>query len=72
MLPFLGIMDFDAASAEVYGRLRSELERQGLPLADADLMIASIALHHDLTLISGNTRHFARVPGLKLENWLED
>jgi tRNA(fMet)-specific endonuclease VapC len=71
VLPFLQILDFDAGSAEVYGRIRSELERQGLPLSDADLMIASIALRHDLTLVTGNTRHFLRVPGLRLENWLE-
>lgn len=71
VLPCLQLLDFDVESAEVYGRIRSDLERQGLPLSDADLMIASIALRHDLPLVTGNTRHFARIPGLKLENWLE-
>jgi predicted nucleic acid-binding protein len=33
--------------------------------------MAAIALHHDLMLVSGNTRRFSRVPGLKLVNWLE-
>lgn len=40
-------------------------------VADLDLMIASIALCHDMTLVSGNVQHFRRIPGLKLENWLE-
>jgi len=72
VIPYVEILAFTADCAEVYGRIRSELERQGRPLADADLMIASTAVHHDMTLITGNTRHFARVPGLRLENWLEE
>jgi len=58
--------------AEIYGRLRADLERRGVPLNDTDLMIASIALRHDLTLVTGNPRHFSRLPGLKLENWLTE
>jgi len=42
----------------------------GTPLATADLQIASIALAHNLILITGNVRHFERVPGLIVENWL--
>jgi tRNA(fMet)-specific endonuclease VapC len=71
VLPALELLDFDGACAEVYGRLRAELERGGERLPDADLMVASVALRHDMTLVSGNVRHFARIPGLKLENWLE-
>lgn len=70
VLPALEILDFDAGCAEVYGRLRAELEANGKRLGEADLMIASIALRHRLLLVSGNTRHFRRVPGLRLENWL--
>jgi tRNA(fMet)-specific endonuclease VapC len=72
LLPLLQILDFDTECAEVYGELRAELERRGEPLPDADLMIAAIARRHDMTLVSGNTRHFAHIPGLKLENWLEE
>jgi tRNA(fMet)-specific endonuclease VapC len=72
VLPALEILDFDAGCAEVYGRLRAELEARGERLAEADLMIASIALRHGLLLVSGNTRHFGRIPGLKLENWLSE
>jgi tRNA(fMet)-specific endonuclease VapC len=46
------------------------LEERGLPLADADLRIAAIALANDLTLVTGNVRHFRRIPDLAVENWL--
>jgi tRNA(fMet)-specific endonuclease VapC len=65
------IVPFDAEAAEVYGPLRAELERQGKRLDEPDLRIASIALSRELTLVTGNVRHFRRVPGLAVENWLE-
>ncbi len=70
--PRLLILSFDRHCAEVYGQIRSQLERRGERLDDPDLMIASIALRHDLTLVTGNTRHFSRIPGLRLENWLAE
>jgi tRNA(fMet)-specific endonuclease VapC len=64
------ILAFDASAAERYGPLRAALESSGLPLAEPDLRIASIALARDATLVTGNVRHFARVPDLRVENWL--
>lgn len=64
------VLPFGESAAEVYGALRAELESQGRRLDEPDLRIASIALSCRLTLISGNIRHFTRVPGLRLENWL--
>jgi len=46
------------------------LERSGRRLAEPDLRIASIALSRDLTLVTGNVRHLARVPDLRIEDWL--
>jgi tRNA(fMet)-specific endonuclease VapC len=66
------IVSFDEVSAEVYAALRTTLESTGRPLAEPDLRIAAIAIAHDLTLVTGNTRHFARVPDLVIENWLTD
>jgi len=60
---------FDDASAAAYGRLRAELARRGTPIGPNDLMIAAIALAYDLTLVTHNTAEFARVPGLRLEDW---
>jgi tRNA(fMet)-specific endonuclease VapC len=65
------VLPFDTVAAEVYGSLRAELERVGRRLDGSDLRIASIALSRDLTLVTGNVRHFERVPGLRIENWLE-
>ena len=59
------------AAAAVYGTLRADLERRGMRLDDPDLRVASIALARDLTLVTGNVRHFERVPGLRVENWLD-
>ena len=64
------ILPFDEGAAEVYGPLRARLEREGRRLDEPDLRIASIAISRGLTVITGNVRHFSRVPGLKVENWM--
>ncbi len=66
----LAVLAFDERAAEVYGPLRARLEAEGRRLDEPDLRIASIALSRGLTLVSGNVRHFGRVPELSLENWL--
>jgi predicted nucleic acid-binding protein len=71
LLPNLPVLPFDASAARRYGETRAELERRGTPIGDADLRIASIALDRDLTVVTGNVRHFEKVPGLPVENWLE-
>jgi predicted nucleic acid-binding protein len=70
VLSGLPVLAFDRAAAEVYGRIRARLEREGRRLAEPDLRIAAIALARDLTLVTGNVRHFRRVPELRVENWL--
>jgi tRNA(fMet)-specific endonuclease VapC len=64
------VLPFDDAAAEQYGALRARLEHGGRRLAEPDLRIASISLSRGLTLVTANTRHFARVPRLRVENWL--
>lgn len=71
LLPNLPVLSFDAAAARHYGELRAKLERMGTPVGDADMRIAAIALSHDLKVVTGNERHFQRVPELEIENWLE-
>jgi tRNA(fMet)-specific endonuclease VapC len=70
LLPEFTCLDFDAESARRYGEIRAFLERAGRRLDDPDLRIAAICAAKDQILISGNERHFARVPGLRYENWL--
>jgi predicted nucleic acid-binding protein len=54
------------AIAERFARLRALLRRQGQLIPDMDLLIAATALHHDLTLVTRNTRHFDRIAGLSI------
>ena len=70
LLPRATILSFDFSAAKKYGEIRSFLEKQGIPLAHADLQIASIALSMNMTLITGNLKHFQRIPELAVENWL--
>lgn len=67
----LPVLSFDAAAARRYGGLRAELEARGTPIGDADMRIAAIALSRGLKVVTGNERHFRRVPDLIVENWLE-
>ncbi|MCC7536800.1 MAG: PIN domain-containing protein [Deltaproteobacteria bacterium] len=64
------VLPFDEVAADVYGPLRARLERSGTRLDEPDLRIASIALSRGLTVVTGNVRHFSRVPGLVVENWI--
>ena len=64
------VLPFDTRAAEVYGALRASLEREGRRLDEPDLRIAAIALSRDLTLVTGNVRHFSRVADLRVEDWL--
>ena len=70
VLPELTVLPFDEAAAYQYAVLRVSLEREGQTLHEADLRIAAIALAHNLALITGNTRHFRRIPGLRVYDWL--
>jgi tRNA(fMet)-specific endonuclease VapC len=70
--PFLALFQslaFDDQAAQVFGSIRADLARLGTPIGPYDLQIAAIALVHDLTLITHNTREFSRIPTLKLEDW---
>jgi tRNA(fMet)-specific endonuclease VapC len=66
------VLPFDTAAARRFGELKAELERRGEPLAEPDLRIAAIAVSRGLTLVTRNVRHFRRVPGLVVENWVDD
>ena len=66
VLPALSVLPYDVAAARVYGDVRARLETAGTRLADADLQIAATALQHELELVTGNLRHFQRVPDLRV------
>ncbi len=66
----LTILPFDERAVWAYGDLRAELERRGTPIGSLDTMIAAHALSLQATLITNNTREFAQVPGLHVDNWV--
>lgn len=70
LVPTLRVLPFDTEAAKRFGELKALLESQGTPLADADLQIAAIALVAGHELVTGNVRHFTRVPGLRLNTAL--
>jgi len=70
LLVDIGVLPFDQSCAEQFGIVRGTLLRQGLSVSPVDLMIASVALAHDLTLVTHNTVDFRHIPNLRLEDWL--
>ena len=63
------VMPMPPDTGVVYGELRATLEKQGQPIGNNDLWIAAHALSAGLILVTNNIREFARIPGLRAENW---
>jgi len=61
---------WDAPAAEAHGKLRARLQRAGTPIGDFDEMIAAHALSMGAVLVTANVRHFERVEGLDVVNWV--
>ena len=59
----------DVDVAQRAGDITAQLERRGVPVGTEDVFLGATALQHNLILASGNTRHFSRIPGLRVENW---
>ena len=69
-LKYVAVLDWPEQASRHYGIIRAHLKKKGALIGANDLLIASHALALDATLISDNSREFSRVPGLKLENWI--
>jgi tRNA(fMet)-specific endonuclease VapC len=69
LLITLEIVHTDIAILKRFGVIKAHLQKQGEPIADADILIGSATLEKAERLITGNTKHFERIPGLALENW---
>ncbi len=68
----LEIISISRELVEIFGILKSNLEKAGKPLDDFDLILASTAMTHNLTIVTNNEKHFRRIDGLKIENWSKD
>lgn len=65
------LLSLDPPIDQVHAEIREQLRRSGTPIGANDMWIAAHALTLDCTLVTGNEREFRRVPGLRVENWLD-
>ncbi len=63
------VLAFGPFEAERFGRVQSVLIQSGTKIGDMDALIAATALASGRVLVTGNLRHFERVPGLKIADW---
>ena len=63
-------ISLDKAACRRAAKIYADLRRQGNLIPDADILIAGIALVGDYVLVTQNVKHFQRITGLKIENWL--
>jgi len=65
----LEIIPVNREMVEIFGVLKSNLQKGGKPLDDFDLILAATAMSHNLIIVTNNEKHFGRIDGLKMENW---
>src|ERR1700693_554130 len=72
VLGAIDILPLDSPADEIYGSIRTQLELAGTSIGGNDLLIAAHAMALDHTLVTDNDKEFARIDGLRVENWLGD
>ena len=65
-----GVIAWDRAAADAYARVQADLFNVGTPIGRNDTMIAAHALQSGCILVTNNQRHYSKVAGLQLENWM--
>jgi len=68
----LALVNFNAESAQLFGKIKADLKQQGNIILDADIMIAAITIVNKLILVTNNEKHFIRIPNINLENWAKN
>jgi tRNA(fMet)-specific endonuclease VapC len=66
----VSIIHTDLSILKRFGEIKAGLKRDNILLPDADLFIAATTLEKSEALITGNVKHFERIAGLKLDNWI--
>ena len=72
ILSVMEVLPLEEPADRAYGNLRTHLEHRGEPIGPNDMLIAAHALVNDMTVVTANQREFSRVPGPRVENWLDD
>ncbi|MUG98384.1 PIN domain-containing protein [Scytonema sp. UIC 10036] len=67
----LQVVSFDEQATQTYGKIRAELENQGIVIGSMDMLIASQTISLGLILVTNNVRELSRIPALMLENWVD-
>lgn len=62
----LPVLEFDAGSARLFGRVTAHLLDRGRPVGDMDVLIAAVTLEHGHALLTANPSHFREIPGLEV------
>ena len=70
LLSEIQIVPFDDLAAQIYGEIKADLQKKGTSIGLMDTLIAAHAKALNLTLVANNTKEFARVEGLELEDWV--
>jgi len=70
LLNEIPVLPWTLEAADRYGEIAAHLQQTGQPIGEMDTQIAAHALALNLPLVTHNTRHFNRVAGLKLEDWM--
>jgi len=68
---FVPVLPMPENAGKTYGAIRAYLESKGKPIGNNDLWIAAYAKTAALTVVTNNEREFQRVPGLKVQNWVD-
>ncbi len=63
------VINISEASVTLSAKIAAHLQRKGSVLDNQDVLIAGIALEHNLVLITNNEKHFSRIPNLLIDNW---
>jgi predicted nucleic acid-binding protein len=69
LFEYIDLVPYDEEASQIFAEQKVNLRKNGIALMDFDLMIGSVALRHELILVSNNQKHFEKIPGLQLENW---
>lgn len=64
------VIDLDRESLEHYARIKAKLRAEGKMLDDFDILIAATAIVNDCILVTNNIKHFKKIDGLTIENWI--
>ena len=68
----VSVLPYDDECARKFGEVNGGLLKEGITVSPVDMLIASVALRHDFTLVTNNTADFSRIPDLRTADWLED